>query len=202
MRRLLLIRHGATSAVRATAFCNGDELEPAARGRAQALARSLPAGADAVAGPELACRQTAEGLGLVADTVPELGGCDVGDWRGTTLDEVQASDPAGLMAWLTDPESRPHGGESLTAFGARVAGWMTAAATGDGFLVAVVDAGVVKAAACHALAAPPSAFWRIDVSPLHVTELHARDGRWTIRHLNAELARGAGIGYGPPLTSS
>lgn len=184
----MLIRHGATSAVRAAAFGDREPLEEAACRRARDLARSLPSHANAVAGPEPACIETAECLGLEAEGVAELVGCDVGRWRGRTLDELETSDPMGLMAWLSDPDATPHGGESLADFARRVAAWMDTAATGKGFLVAVVDAGVVKAAVCAALGAPSSAFWRLDVAPLNVTELHAHEGRWTVRNLNAPLA--------------
>ncbi len=197
MRRLVLIRHGATSAIRTAAFADGESLVASARTRSEEIAGSLPRAADAATGPEPACRETAECLGLEPEAIAELAGCDVGRWRGATLDDLQTSDPMGVMAWLTDPEYAEHGGESLAAFGARIAGWMESTASGAGFQVAVVDAGVVKAAVCCALGAPPSAFWRIDVTPLHVTELHARDGRWTVRHLNAPLARVAGVRYGP-----
>ena len=43
---------------------------------------------------------------------------------------------------------------------------------------------MVKAAVVAALDAPPSAFWRVDVSPLAITELHAHDGRWTVTRVN------------------
>jgi broad specificity phosphatase PhoE len=202
VRRVLLIRHGATSAVRAAAFADGESLEPAACDRARELARSLPSAVSAVTGPEPACRQTAEYLGLHDDVAPELAACDVRRWRGLTLDELQAEDPAGVMAWLRDPEAAPHGGESLADLTRRVAAWMDAAVNGDGSVVAVVDAGVVKAAVCVAVGAPLSAFWRVDIAPLTVTELGANGGRWTVRRLNAALARHEGISYGAPLTSS
>ena len=201
MLRLLLIRHGATVAVRERAFADDEPLEPAARERAEQLAGSLPARAIAFSGPEPACRETAAALGLDAGSVTALAGCDVGSWRGQTLDRLQEDDPAGLIAWMSEPDAAPHGGESLTVFARRVSEWMHVSAAGTagaGFLVAIVDAGVIKAAVCHALDAPPAAFWRLDVSPLSVSELHARDGRWTVRHLNAPLARREGLQYGPP----
>jgi hypothetical protein len=36
----------------------------------------------------------------------------------------------------------------------------------------------------HALGAPLPAFWRIDATPLAITEIHAHGGRWTIARLN------------------
>jgi broad specificity phosphatase PhoE len=93
-------------------------------------------------------------------------------------------DAGDLGAWMTDPEAAPHGGESLTALLQRVATWLDEQATQDGTAIAITHAGVVKAAVVHALDAPPSAFWRIDVSPLSITELHAHDGRWTVTRVN------------------
>jgi hypothetical protein len=42
----------------------------------------------------------------------------------------------------------------------------------------------------HALGAPLDAFWRVDVAPLSITELHAHDGRWTLTRTNAPGDRG------------
>jgi broad specificity phosphatase PhoE len=53
--------------------------------------------------------------------------------------------------------------------------------------VAVTHAGVVKGALVHALGAPIESFWRIDVLPLAITELHSHDGRWTISRVNDPL---------------
>ena len=78
----------------------------------------------------------------------------------------------------------PHGGESLTALLARVRTWLEKQAALDGTAIAITHGGVVKAAVVAALDAPPSAFWRVDVSPLSITELHAHDGRWTVTRVN------------------
>lgn len=121
VRRVVLIRHGATAAVRAAAFGGVEPLQAAACHRARELAGSLPSVAGTVAGPEPACRQTAVCLGSQAEIVAGLAGCDVGRWRGSTLDELERQDPAGLMAWLSDPDATPHGGESLSDFTRRVA---------------------------------------------------------------------------------
>jgi broad specificity phosphatase PhoE len=64
---------------------------------------------------------------------------------------------------------------------------MDAQAAIDGRAIAVTHAGVVKAAVVHALGAPPAAFWRVDVTPLALTELHAHDGRWTVARVNAGM---------------
>ena len=86
---------------------------------------------------------------------------------------------------MTDPAASPHGGESLRAFAARSRGWLDEQARLDGRAVAITHGGVVKAAVVYALGAPLEAFWRIDVSPLSITELHAHDGRWTVTRVNS-----------------
>jgi broad specificity phosphatase PhoE len=68
-----------------------------------------------------------------------------------------------------------------------VGAWLDAQAGQAGRAIAVTHAGVVKAAVVHALGAPAAAFWRVDVAPLAVTELHAHDGRWTLTRVNAEV---------------
>jgi broad specificity phosphatase PhoE len=85
---------------------------------------------------------------------------------------------------MTDPDAAPHGGESLTAFLTRVRTWLSEQAHHRGTAIAITHAGVVKAAVVTALDAPATAFWRIDVLPTSITELHAHDGRWTVARVN------------------
>jgi broad specificity phosphatase PhoE len=130
--------------------------------------------------PELRARQTAEVLGPVAIAEPALGDCDFGRWRGRSLVEIGEADPAGATAWLADPAATPHGGESLLALMARVGGWL------DRFeqpnhTVAITHPSVIRAAIVHVLAAPPAAFWRVDIEPLSLTDLRFFAGRWTLR---------------------
>lgn len=101
---------------------------------------------------------------------------------------MHAAEPDAVSAWLTDPEACPHGGESLAALLARVGDWMDAHGATDGQTIAVTHGGVVRAAVVHALGAPAASAWRIDVAPLSLTELHARDGRWTVTRVNAAVA--------------
>jgi broad specificity phosphatase PhoE len=182
--RLTLIRHAPSAATRRSAFPLDEP--PDARGldEARGLAARLGRFDAAWSGPALRARQTAEALGLDPTVAPELDECDFGTWRGRTLAELHAEDPAAVAAWMEDPGAAPHGGESLLALLERVGGWLSARA-GDGErVVAVTHAGVIRAAVVRALDAPPLAFWRLDVAPLSRTVLHAHDGRWTVRGVN------------------
>ncbi|MDP2710184.1 MAG: histidine phosphatase family protein [Solirubrobacteraceae bacterium] len=182
----MLVRHATTDAVRRAAFPVDEPIDDAGRAAAASLAGRLGRG-EALCSPAQRARATAAAAGLDAAVEPALGECDFGAWAGRTLAEVHAADPDGASAWMTDPDARPHGGESLTALLGRVAGWLDGQAARDGRAIAVTHAGVVKAAVVHALGAPPAAFWRIDVTPLALTELHAHDGRWTVARVNAAV---------------
>jgi broad specificity phosphatase PhoE len=115
---------------------------------------------------------------------PALAECDFGRWRGRTLAEVHAADPEGVAAWMNDPRSRPHGGESLSELADRVALWLDQQAELNGTAVAITHGGPVRAAVVRALGAPLDAFWRLDAAPLAITELHSNDGRWRLVRLN------------------
>jgi broad specificity phosphatase PhoE len=190
MRRLLLLRHASTTAVHRAAFPVDEDLDPGGLAAATALAGRLGAGEE-LCGPALRARATAAAAGLDARIEPALAECDFGVWAGQTLAEVHGADPAAAEAWMTDPDAAPHGGESLTAFLARVGAWLDAQAALDGRTIGVTHGGVVKAAVVRALGAPAAAFWRVDVAPLHITELHAHDGRWTVTRVNAPAVRTA-----------
>jgi broad specificity phosphatase PhoE len=182
MRRLVLIRHASTSAVRRAAFPLDEPLDDAGRAAAARLAGRLGRG-EALCSPALRALQTARAAALEAAVEPALRECDFGAWAGSTLAEIHGRDPRGACAWMTDPHARPHGGETLAGLLARVGRWLERQAGEDGRAIAVTHAGVVKAAVVHALGAPAEAFWRVDVAPLAATELHARDGRWTVMRL-------------------
>jgi broad specificity phosphatase PhoE len=117
-----------------------------------------------------------------------LAECDFGAWAGRSLAEIHAEDPAATECWMTDPDARPHGGETLTELSNRVGAWLEdAAGSDDGCLVAITHGGVVKAAVAHVLGAPLMACWRIDIEPLTITELRAHDRQWTVRRVNCQV---------------
>ncbi|MFC8047440.1 histidine phosphatase family protein [Nocardia sp. NPDC057353] len=170
--RLDLVSHGITAALRAGRFPDDEPLldtwavEPLTRPPAVVLC-----------GPERRAVRTAELLGVRAEVDPGLRDLDAGEWRGREMGELP---PEQVHAWLTDPAFDGHGGESVVAVVARVAEWMRDVAAGARPVLAVTHPAVVRAAVAHALGAPPSAFWRVDVPPGSRTRLHFR-GAWTLR---------------------
>jgi broad specificity phosphatase PhoE len=183
VRRLLLVRHAPTRATRGFAFPADEPLLDTGP-----LELPVPPRYEVVCSPSLRCAQTAAAAGLTVGVVePRIAECDFGSWSGRTLEEI---DPAAARVWMADPDATPHGGESLRAFAARVSAWLDEQAQLDGSAVAITHGGVVKAAVIHALKAPIESFWRVDASPLAITELHAHHGRWTVTRANAALPHG------------
>lgn len=186
MTRLLLVRHGPTSASERSAFPRDEPLSGQGHAAAGALRDTLAGALDrprVISSPALRCRQTAAAAGLRPEIEPAIAEADFGSWAGRTLAEIHAIDPDGAALWMTDSSARPHGGESLHDVCVRVGAWLDAQASRES-IVAVTHAGVIKAAVVHALGAPLDAFWRITVAPLSITELMLRCETWELVHLN------------------
>ncbi len=113
-----------------------------------------------------------------APVEPLLAPWDLGDWAGRPLDELD------LAGWRADPGYDAHGGESLLALSARVGGLLASWHAAEGRLVAVTHAAVVKAAVVHAMGAPASSCWAVDVAPGSVTELHSTPQGWRVVRVN------------------
>ncbi|TWV56394.1 histidine phosphatase family protein [Streptomyces misionensis] len=179
--RVTFVSPATSPSLRQARFYDGDSIDDIGAARAREAAGSLPVAARVVVSPSVRCRETAAALGLDGVETRELGGLDVGRWRGRTLEAVAAAEPEAVARWLTDPGSAPHGGESIEVLCGRVARWLEEATAVDGRVLAVVEPEVVRAAVTEALDIPAAVFWRLDVSPLTVTELSSRAGRWNLR---------------------
>lgn len=181
--RLALLCHAPTLATRTASFPADDPLDGPGLERARASAFRVGSSAVTLRSPALAARQTADAMVLPARVEPALRECDYGSWAGRSFEDVQTADPEGIAVWLTDPSSRPHGGESLLTLLDRVSAWL---ATQDeaGKVVAITHASIVRAAIVAALQAPPRAFWRIDVLPLSATRLRRSATGWSLVSVN------------------
>jgi broad specificity phosphatase PhoE len=184
MRRLLLVRHASTAATRSAAFPADEEIDERGARDAAGLAKAVPTGCEVVSSPARRCLQTAEAADLQATIEPRLAECDFGAWAGRSLEQIHSERADDAVRWITDPDAAPHGGESLRGFAGRVSGWLDEQREGDGYLVAITHGGVIKAAVVQALGAPLESFWRVDASPLAITELHAHGDRWTLTRVN------------------
>ncbi|GGZ02381.1 histidine phosphatase family protein [Streptomyces nitrosporeus] len=179
--RVSLVAAARSSAVLAERF--GDELPLDHMGwrEIQYAAHALvPLGAAELryCSPTPRSRATGDALGYAPLVQLALRDCDMGRWRGLTLAEVAAREPGAVDVWLADPRSAPHGGEPLLAFISRVGGWLDTRPVHDGWIVAVAEPAVIRAALVYALGAPPGSYWNVDVHPLSVTTLTGLPGRW------------------------
>lgn len=179
--RLTFICHGPTSANRQGRFPMNEPLEQSAAEETSALAGKLQQADRILASPALAALQTAEILSLAATADPRLADADHGRWKGRSLVDLQGKEPEALVAWMTDMQSAPHGGESLGKLCDRVAAWMEDQRDLDGHLIAITNAAVIRAAILHAMKAPPAGFWLADIEPLAVIRMSHDGRRWALR---------------------
>jgi broad specificity phosphatase PhoE len=179
--RVTFVSPATSPSLRHARFYDGDSIDDIGAARARSVAGSLPSPVRVLTSPSVRCRETAASLGLDGEETAELGGLDVGRWRGRTLEEVAAAEPEGVGQWLSDADWEGHGGESVRDVCERVGRWLDTAQDTDGRTVAVVEPEVVRAAVVHVLGLPAASFWRLDVPPLTATELSGRGGRWNLR---------------------
>ena len=189
--RLTLISHAATEAQRRSAFPMDEPLEEREIAKIAALGWQAPRAQTVLSGPERRAQQTAQALGISAEIAVELRDCDYGVWSGSTLAEVEQRHPEEVVAWLTNPGAAPHGGESILQLIARVAAWLEQQRVPD-HTIAVTHPAVIRGAIVHALQAPPSSFWRIDIAPLSLTDLRWNGRAWTMRSSSCALMGTAG----------
>lgn len=183
--RITLVAAARSSSVLAERFDDDRPLDQAGWHEVQLAAHALvPLSAAELryCSPTARSRATGDALGFAPMAQPALRDCDMGRWRGFTLAEVTAREPAAVDAWLSDPRSAPHGGEPLLAFISRIGSWLDTRPAADcGAIVAVAEPAVVRAALLYALKAPPSSYWNVDVRPLSTVTLAGMSGRWSVR---------------------
>lgn len=182
--RLTLMCHARTVAQKLGRFPTDEALEMAGQLAMDSRRARFKGTPRLLCGPELRARQTAEMFGGDVEVVPALRDCDFGRWKGVPINELRKSEPQMLQAWLDDPHSAPHGGESVMQLGERVAAWLTTLEATPGHIVAITHPFVIRAALTQALQA--AAFNLIDVEPLSAIELRF-NGCWRLRLIGTEL---------------
>ncbi|MGD0443348.1 MAG: histidine phosphatase family protein [Edaphobacter sp.] len=186
--RITFICHPATSQQKAGIFPSDESLDPKSLEVLSAIPWRAPKRTVNLAAPERRTRQTAEALKLNATDAPELGECNFGLWSGTSLEELQTKNPAGLSEWLTDIAAAPHQGESFCNLMTRIGRWLETQ-HGVGHIIAVTHVSVVRAAIVHVLHAPPhEAFRRIEIAPLTMTEIRRSRDHWQLLSVGVPLA--------------
>lgn len=182
--RLTLMCHARTVAQKLARFPTDEPVEMDWQSARGSLGSRLKKAPRLFSGPELRTRQTAGLFAGEVQIVEALRDCDFGRWKGARIDDLQQSEPEALHSWLEDPCSAPHGGESVTQLGERVAAWLKTLEATPGHSVAITHPFVIRAALTHVLQSP--AFNLIDVEPLSAIELRF-SGRWRLRVSGTDL---------------
>jgi broad specificity phosphatase PhoE len=179
--RVTLICHASTRALRAATFGGDDPIDDVGRAQAERLKGMLRRIDQCLTSPALRARETAAALGLPATVDERLRDCDFGRWTGRKLSQVIVREPRKLMSWISNPSSAPHGGETIPQVMERVAAWISEPDRSKGHTVAITHASVIRAAIVYVIQAELRSFWRIDVSPLSLTDLRTNGRRWVLR---------------------
>ncbi|WP_110631553.1 histidine phosphatase family protein [Pseudomonas sp. CC120222-01a] len=173
--RLTLISHGLTRAQKKGQFHQADDSIMPLNG----LPPPLLPDVQVLTAPERRAVETAAWFSPLAKVAMALADCDLGHWQGLTLKQLQEEAPAELDAWLRDPFSAPHGGESFDQLRQRMALWLEAF-TLQGDWMAFTHPLVMRAVLMNVLDCSPAASDRIDILPL--SRLHLSfSGRWRLR---------------------
>jgi broad specificity phosphatase PhoE len=184
--RLTFISHGATEAQRRASFPLDEPVAEYEITKIMELSWRTSAATQVCSAPEQRTQQTSRALGLAFTVDDGLRDCDYGRWRGRKMDEVQTEEQEGILAWLSDPSSAPHGGESLESLVGRVGKWMEEQRAVR-HMIAVTHPAVIRASVVYGLQIPVHTFWRIDIAPLTVTGLRFNNSVWTLRYCGCHL---------------
>lgn len=137
-----------------------------------------------ISSPARAAREMAARIAPDVDIDAAFDDIDYGSWRGRSIRELADDEAAQLSAWLTDPQARPHGGESISMLAARVIEGLARIERemrGERCIV-VTHAIVMKVAVAHALRKPLTSVYAMNFAPCSATVLNrstsAQD--WTV----------------------
>ena len=196
---VVLLRHGDTRLSPERRFSgvgsSGLGLSAAGRDQAQRAAGSAllkeGAFAEVLTSPLTRCQETArivaDALGVSVVVEPDLREMDFGVWEGMTFDEVQDRYPEDLQRWTQSATASPTGSsETFAAVVDRmgtVAGRLATRYAGAS-VVAVTHITPIKALVAHALGAPPSALFRMELSSACFSRISYTGGEASVRLLN------------------
>ncbi|WP_158933789.1 histidine phosphatase family protein [Burkholderia sp. S171] len=177
---LILLCHATTHAMKTGSFpSTGDAIDELELPRLPQLA-SMFQPDRIVTSPAHAAMQTGRAFGIPTRVDASWSDLDYGLWQGRPIREVHDEDAAGLGAWLSEPGSAAHGGESLEALQTRVRGALGSIREA-GVMLVVTHAIVVKTVLAIVLDAPLTAIYCMDLEPLSALTLTLSGEAWRFR---------------------
>lgn len=178
-----MVRHGPTATTRAHAFPDDEELDATGMLVAARLSGRLDAD-HAVVSPRRRCLVTAALAGFPDARVDErFAEMTFGTWTGSLYTDIFEQQPEQMHAWLADPASAPHGGETLTDLMDRVTAGLRDLPD-DATSVVFCHGGPIGVSVFKALGAPLESFWRLRIDPASITELRRDDDAYTVVRVN------------------
>ena len=124
--------------------------------------------------------KTAEHLGVPFIIDKNIPVPDYGRWRGLALKNVQSHEKDHLQQWLQDPAANPHGGISYAKLYQQTESWIKNYA-GQGRVLIITDASVIRMAILAILQAPLASLFDIDVAPLALIRIVSRHKRLILK---------------------
>ena len=196
---LLLLRHGETPLTPERRFSGTGSADPGlseiGRHQAEQAAQSeLLRGAgltSILTSPLRRCRETAEivaaALDLPIEVELDLREMDFGEWEGSTYAEVEQRHPIDLAAWKRSADVAPTGSsETFADLLHRISGVAQRLVTThpNTAVLAVTHVTPVKALVAHALSAPPTAFFAMELSPAALSRITYTGNEPMLRAVN------------------
>ena len=173
---LYLVRHGRTEANAGGRLQGRIDLPIDDVGRVQAAAiTSIITSVDRlISSPSLRARQTAAVFGMEMEIDERWLEMDYGELDGLALSDVPRLQ---WQQWISDPDFRPPGGESLREVGTRVHSACDdlLEAARDHDIVVVSHATPIKAAMAWALGVDVGITWRSQIDQASITKIIIRD---------------------------
>ncbi|CAN7637531.1 histidine phosphatase family protein [Caballeronia sp. LjRoot34] len=177
---IILLCHATTHAMKTGSFPSpGDAIDELELARLPHLA-SMFQPDRVVTSPAHAAMQTGRAFETTTSVDASWSDLDYGLWQGRPIREIHDEDAAGLGAWLSEPGSAAHGGESLEALQTRVWGALESNREA-GVTLIVTHAIVVKTVLARVLEAPLTAIYCMDLEPLSAITLTRSGEAWRLR---------------------
>jgi probable phosphoglycerate mutase len=195
--RVVIVRHGETTFSEIGRFAGQNDVPLTSRGKDQAVAvaeRLTVLRPTAVwTSPLERCRATAKPIGwrnrAAVTVADELTDGTLGEWAGLTPEEIAERWPEEFVAWRSDVDVAPPGGESYREVRKRAGAALRGVAEQHpgGTIVLVTHAVVAKMMLVEAMGVPSDTVYRLRVDPASVSMLSIHpDGStliWTVNEV-------------------